>query len=133
MCRAIKNLRAPGSPSDEELEDAASQFVRKITGLPKTSRRHSDVMSTAVIDIAHTMRVLLGSVGAPTENIRPAPDDGLISGRIRTGSFIRRRFCNISPQDRSLRQTRYDAAAQANTSAPTVSILALAERPSSTG
>ena len=74
MCRAIKNFRAPGSPSDEELEDAASQFVRKITGLPKTSRRHSDVMSTAVIDIAHTMRVLLGSVGAPTENIRPAPD-----------------------------------------------------------
>jgi hypothetical protein len=74
MCRVIINLETPSSPSDEELEDAASQFVRKITCLPKTSRRHSGAMSTAVIDIAHTMRVLLGSVGAPAETIRPAPD-----------------------------------------------------------
>ncbi len=116
MCSVIKNLQAQGSPSDEELEHAASQFVRKITGLPKTSCRHSGAMSTAVIDIAHTMRVLLGSVGAPAENIRPAPNAQMTgrSARAVQEVSIRIGFCDISRQDRSLRQTRYDAAAQEN-------------------
>jgi hypothetical protein len=33
MCRNIKKLRRPGEPpTDQELRDAALQFVRKLTG-----------------------------------------------------------------------------------------------------
>lgn len=53
MCRSIKKLRTPvGLPSEEEIVAAARQFVRKISGFQKPSRRNEDAFETAVREIA---------------------------------------------------------------------------------
>ena len=59
MCRNIKQLRSPGhTPSDEELHDAALQFVRKISGFRTPSRANMEAFETAVRDVAGASRVL---------------------------------------------------------------------------
>ncbi len=59
MCRNIKKLRFPDrSPTDEELELAALQFVRKVSGYRKPSRANEEAFDAAVIDIASATRKL---------------------------------------------------------------------------
>ena len=59
MCRNIKTLRRPdGPPTDEELEAAALQFVRKVTGYRKPSRVNQQAFDDAVAEIAAAMRRL---------------------------------------------------------------------------
>ena len=59
MCRSIKVLRRPeGPPSDEELEAAALQFVRKISGYRKPSQANEEVFNRAVAEIASASRRL---------------------------------------------------------------------------
>ena len=59
MCRNIKQLRFPDRPpTDEELELAALQFVRKITGYRKPSQANKEVFETAVKEIASVTRML---------------------------------------------------------------------------
>lgn len=59
MCRNIKQLRRPaGQPSDEELHNAALQFVRKLTGYRVPSRANQPAFDTAVEDIAAVTRKL---------------------------------------------------------------------------
>jgi hypothetical protein len=53
MCRNIKRLRAPGhTPTDQELHDAALQFVRKISGFTAPSRANQNAFDTAVREVA---------------------------------------------------------------------------------
>jgi hypothetical protein len=53
MCRNIKQLRYPDRPpTDEELELAALQFVRKVTGYRKPSRANEEAFTAAIADIA---------------------------------------------------------------------------------
>jgi len=59
MCRNIKRLRNPEQlPSEQELHDAALQFVRKISGFNAPSRANQDAFDTAVRDVAGAARVL---------------------------------------------------------------------------
>jgi hypothetical protein len=59
MCRNIKQLRRPeGTPTDEELRDAALQFVRKISGYRKPSKTNTRVFEQAVDDVAAVSRKL---------------------------------------------------------------------------
>lgn len=59
MCRNIKRLRHPGhTPSDQELHDAALQFVRKISGFNAPSQANRDAFEAAVQDVARAGRVL---------------------------------------------------------------------------
>ena len=59
MCRNIKKLRRPaGTPTEEELSNAALQFVRKISGYPKPSQQNAAVFEQAVADIARTAQTL---------------------------------------------------------------------------
>ncbi len=59
MCRNIRKLRFPDRPpADQELEGAALQFVRKVTGYSKPSRANEEAFETAVTEIAATMRRL---------------------------------------------------------------------------
>ena len=59
MCRNIKQLRRPdGLPTDEELHDAALQFVRKLTGYRVPSRANQVAFDTAVGSIAALTRDL---------------------------------------------------------------------------
>jgi len=59
MCRNIKQLRFPDRPpTDEELEAAALQFVRKVSGYRKPSQANQDAFDTAVAEIATATRRL---------------------------------------------------------------------------
>ena len=61
MCRSIKKLRRPeGPPTDEELEAAARQFVRKVTGYRKPSRANQEAFELAVAEIAAITQALIG-------------------------------------------------------------------------
>ena len=63
MCRSIKTLRSPeGPPTNEEIEAAALQFVRKISGFRKPSRANEEVFDAAVEEIAESSRRLLDSL-----------------------------------------------------------------------
>lgn len=66
MCRNIKRLRNSGhQPSDQELHDAALQFVRKISGFNAPSRVNQVAFDTAVQDVAGAARVLFQSLHVP--------------------------------------------------------------------
>jgi hypothetical protein len=53
MCRNIKQLRLPDRPpTEEEIELAALQFVRKVSGYRQPSRANELAFQTAVADIA---------------------------------------------------------------------------------
>jgi hypothetical protein len=59
MCRNIKRLRTTDRPpSDQELHDAALQFVRKISGFHTPSKANEAVFASAVRDVAAAGRVL---------------------------------------------------------------------------
>jgi len=63
MCRSIKVLRRPGiSTTPDELQSAALQFVRKISGFQKPSRANQEAFDRAVHEIAAASRVLLQSI-----------------------------------------------------------------------
>ncbi len=60
MCRSIKQLRqADALPSDEEIQAAALQFVRKVSGYRKPSRANEEAFETAVHEIATATSTLL--------------------------------------------------------------------------
>ena len=63
MCRSIKQLRNPDQPpTDAEIEAAALQFVRKVSGYRAPSAANQQAFETAVTDIARTTRCLLDSL-----------------------------------------------------------------------
>ncbi len=67
MCRNIKRLRHPEqAPTDQELHDAALQFVRKISGFNAPSRANQGAFDAAVRDVAGTARVLFQTLHSGT-------------------------------------------------------------------
>jgi hypothetical protein len=60
MCRSIKVLRNPEqAPTAEEVNAAALQFVRKISGFRKPSKANQEVFDRAVAEVAESSRRLL--------------------------------------------------------------------------
>jgi hypothetical protein len=60
MCRNIHTLFNFEPPAtDEEVRDAALQYVRKISGFTKPSRANEDVFARAVDEVADASRRLL--------------------------------------------------------------------------
>jgi hypothetical protein len=67
VCRSIKVLRQPDRPaSDQELYEAALQYVRKISGYRKPARVNQEAFDAAVAEIAATSRVLLERLHVPS-------------------------------------------------------------------
>ncbi len=63
MCRNIKQLRYPERPpTDEELELAALQFVRKVTGYRKPSPANEEAFNTAIAEISAATQRLFDSL-----------------------------------------------------------------------
>jgi hypothetical protein len=63
MCRNIKRLRRPDHPpTDEELHNAALQFVRKISGFQAPSQANQDAFDRAVHDVAAVSRALFDNI-----------------------------------------------------------------------
>ncbi|TCU30791.1 hypothetical protein EV130_101366 [Rhizobium azibense] len=63
MCRNIRTLFNFDPPAtDEEIRDAALQFVRKLSGTTKPSKRNEPAFERAVGSIAACARELLDSL-----------------------------------------------------------------------
>ena len=72
MCRSIKQLRnSERAATDEEIREAALQFVRKISGYRKPSKVNTAVFDQVVDDVTTVSRTLLSSLqlrgGPPRE------------------------------------------------------------------
>ena len=63
MCRNIRKLRQPERPpTEQELEDAALQFVRKVSGYRKPSKANEAAFNGAVSEIAMAARRLFDNL-----------------------------------------------------------------------
>jgi hypothetical protein len=64
MCRSIKQLRrADEDATTGEIEAAARQFVRKVSGYRVPSQANQAAFDAAIAEVAHSARHLLESVG----------------------------------------------------------------------
>jgi len=71
MCRNIRQLHNFDPPATEdEIEDAALQFVRKISGSNKPSAANAEAFDRAVAEVAASTRKLLDALvtNAPPKN-----------------------------------------------------------------
>lgn len=59
MCRSIKTLRTEPVVTREDIEAAALQYVRKISGFRKPSQANQHVFDGAVEEIANVTEALL--------------------------------------------------------------------------
>ncbi len=65
MCRNIRKLRQPDrAPTDQELRDAALQFVRKVSGYRVPSRANQEAFDRAVDDITAVTRTLFSNLAS---------------------------------------------------------------------
>lgn len=63
MCRSIKPLRLPDrKATEQEIAEAALQYVRKVSGYRKPSRLNQDVFDAAVVEIAQATEKLLSQL-----------------------------------------------------------------------
>jgi hypothetical protein len=63
MCRSIRTLRGLDPPATaEDVDAAALQFVRKISGYRKPSRANEAAFDLAVTEVAAAARALLASL-----------------------------------------------------------------------
>ena len=71
MCRSIRPLNNFEPPvTDDEVQAAALQYVRKISGTAKPAAANSEVFEAAVLAVAAASRVLLDGLvtTAPPKN-----------------------------------------------------------------
>lgn len=60
MCRSIKPLRMPeGHATQEEIVEAALQYIRKVSGYRKPSRANQEAFEAAVAEVAEATHRLL--------------------------------------------------------------------------
>jgi hypothetical protein len=60
MCRSIKPLRLPDrKATEQEISEAALQYVRKVSGYRKPSRLNQEAFDSAVAEIAQATEKLL--------------------------------------------------------------------------
>jgi hypothetical protein len=67
MCRSIKQLRNAEVPAtEEEIRAAALQFVRKVSGYRKPSKRNEAIFEKAIEEIALSTQKLLDDLAIKT-------------------------------------------------------------------
>src|SRR5215217_2237462 len=72
MCRSIRTLRHQHDPaSTGEVEAAARQYVRKVSGFRQPSARNADAFEEAIAEIAAASQRLILAMGGDVE---PGPD-----------------------------------------------------------
>jgi hypothetical protein len=63
MCRSIKRLRDGADVvPDDEIREAALQFVRKVSGFREPSTRHREAFDRAVDEVADSSKELLDAI-----------------------------------------------------------------------
>jgi hypothetical protein len=74
MCRNITELRGLEPPATrEEIEAAASQFVRKVTGISRPNPELAEAMSAAALEIADVTEQLLAGLPARRQPPKTLP------------------------------------------------------------
>jgi hypothetical protein len=72
MCRSIRTLRHQDDPATTgEVEAAARQYVRKVSGFRQPSARNAEAFEAAIAEIAAASQRLILAVGGDVE---PGPD-----------------------------------------------------------
>ena len=72
MCRSIRTLRHQhDAATTGEVEAAARQFVRKVSGFRQPSSRNTEAFESAVAEIAAASQRLIVALGGDVE---PGPD-----------------------------------------------------------
>jgi hypothetical protein len=79
MCRSIRTLRPPfvEDVTDGDVEAAARQYVRKLTGFREPSVDNQEAFDTAIRDIAAATERLLQDLtvrGRPAVTVVPGPE-----------------------------------------------------------
>jgi hypothetical protein len=65
MCRSIKTLRRTDqTASEQEINEAALQYVRKLSGYRAPAKRNAEAFDSAVRDVAEATQRLLDSLVA---------------------------------------------------------------------
>ena len=60
MCRSIKPLRLSDRPATEqEIQEAALQYVRKVSGYRKPSKANEEAFNKAINEVAEATRKML--------------------------------------------------------------------------
>ncbi len=60
MCRSIKPLRNMDHPvTEQEIQEAALQYVRKVSGYRKPSKANEEAFQQAINEVAETTRKML--------------------------------------------------------------------------
>jgi hypothetical protein len=63
MCRNIRNLyNFEPATTEEEIRDAALQYVRKVSGFTKPSQANEEAFNRAVDEVAHVTAHLLDAL-----------------------------------------------------------------------
>ena len=63
MCRSIKRLREGDVVvPDTEIQEAALQYVRKVSGFRQPSTRHQEAFDRAVAEVAASSKELLDAI-----------------------------------------------------------------------
>jgi hypothetical protein len=92
MCRNIKPLFNFDPPAtDEEIQAASLQFIRKVSGFTKPSQANQEAFDRAVGDVAQVVRELMGSLVTNAES----RDRAIVAARAREQSA--RRFASVQP------------------------------------
>jgi hypothetical protein len=73
MCRSIKVLRGQEDVTVDDIEAAALQYVRKIAGMRKPSRKNEEAFNAAVEEITRVSERLLESVNSAMAPAGPMP------------------------------------------------------------
>jgi hypothetical protein len=63
MCRSIRTLRA-AEPTTGDVEAAARQYVRKLSGYRTPSQANRDVFDRAIADVAAATERMLSALGS---------------------------------------------------------------------
>lgn len=63
MCRSIKPLRNMDHPvTEQEIQEAALQYIRKVSGYRKPSKVNEEVFNKAIEEVAESTRKMLGKI-----------------------------------------------------------------------
>lgn len=89
MCRSIRTLRAPYTPvvTEAEIQAAALQYVRKISGFRTPAGHNAAAFDAAVAAVAGATRTLLDQLvvrGAPA--VKLVAQAGASAGTTRSGA-----------------------------------------------
>jgi len=72
MCRSIKPLRNLDHPvTEQEVYEAALQYVRKVSGYRKPSKANEEAFNKAIEEVANATRNILANLKSKQQETQP--------------------------------------------------------------